>query len=328
MRLWSVVVLLLVLTACSDTGTVSSDAVAQPTPSPTPAIGKEAAAAAVQSYMKSVNRANGDLDPELSAKVETGSARRIHAAQYKVYKRNDLHYPVIEYDAGVAAAPRFIGYPRWFFAAATDKGSSPATRDLLVFVQQSKGAPWRVAYAPYSRTTTGPLAPGVDVDDAPRLVALGDKGLVVPPNRLATSFAGLLTSGSAGSLFAPGRLITTTRESLLENRQAFGQNGWTGTSRAVPAPSPVYAVRTKAGGALVWFALDLRHSYKAGAAAAQMTWKTAYGDLHRGFGVPSAVRSKIERVERTEVIAYIPPKGKGRIQLIGSRWFPLSVTGS
>jgi hypothetical protein len=90
----------------------------------------------------------------------------------------------------------------------------------------------------------------------------------------------------------------------------------------------VYAVRTKSGGALVWFALDLLHSYKAGASAAQMTWKTAYGDLHRGFGVPSAVRSKIERVERTEVVAYIPPKGKGRIQLIGSRWFPLSVTGS
>lgn len=328
MRLWSVVVLLLVLTACSDTGSAASDAVSQPTPSATPAIGKEAAAAAVRSYVESVNKANGDLDPELSAKIETGSARQIHAAQYKVYKRNDLHYPVIEYDAGVAAAPRFIGYPRWFFAAATDKGSSPATRDLLVFVQQSKGTPWRVAYAPYSRTTTGPLAPGVDVDDAPRLVAPGDKGLVVPPNRLATSLAGLLTSGSAAGLYAPGRLITTTRESLSENRQAFGQNGWTGTSRAVPAPSPVYAVRTKSGGALVWFALDLRHSYKAGASAAEMTWKTAYGDLHRGFGVPSAVRSRIERVERTEVVAYVPPKGKGRIQLIGSRWFPLSVTGS
>lgn len=96
----------------------------------------------------------------------------------------------------------------------------------------------------------------------------------------------------------------------------------------MPAPTPGYAVRTKSGGALVWFALDLRHSYKAGPSAAQMTWQTAYGDLHRGFGVPSAVRSKIERVERTEVVAYVPPKGKGRVQLIGSRWFPLSVTGS
>ena len=33
-------------------------------------------------------------------------------------------------------------------------------------------------------------------------------------------------------------------------------------------------------------------------------------------------------LERAEVVAYVPPKGKGRIQLIGSRWFPPSVTGS
>jgi hypothetical protein len=333
MRLWSVPALLaavVVLGACSDSASRAGHAAPDRTPPPTPvpAIGKDAAQATVQDYVRSVNRANGDLDPELAAKIETGSAQQIHAAQYKVYRHNDLHYPMVEYAAGVAAAPRFVGYPRWFFAAATDKGSSPATRDLLVFVQRGKDAPWRVAYAPYSGTASGPLAPGVDVADTPRLVALDDQRLVVRPDRLASSLAGLLTDGSSAKLFAPGRLISTSRDSIAENRRTFGENGWTGTSRAVPARTPVYAVRTTSGGALVWFALDLRHSYKAGASAARMTWKTAYGDLHQGFGLPSAVRSRVDRVERTEAVAYVPPKGKGRIQVIGSRWFPISVTGS
>jgi hypothetical protein len=333
MRPWSVTTLLAVLvmtTACSDTPTTEANSAVtpQPTPTPTPALSKQAAETALLQYLRSVNQANGNLNPELTAKIETGSALQIHKAQYRVYRRNDLRYPRVEYSDGLAAAPRFVGYPRWFFAAATDRGSSPATRDLLVFVQQAKGAPWRVAYAPYSRTASGPLAPGVDVDDFPRLARLDDEHLVLRPDRVAGTLAGLLTRGTSAAVFAPGRLITTSRSSIGENRKAFGDNGWTGTSRAVPAPTPVYAVRTKSGGALVWFALDLRHAYKAGGAAAQMTWQTSYGDLHKGFGLPSAVRSSVDRVERTEVVAYIPPKGKGRIQLIGSRWFPISVTGS
>jgi hypothetical protein len=334
MRAWPALLVAIVLptaVACSDDPPGDqADAAVTPSvkPTPTPALSKTAAETTIVRYLRSVNRANGNLDPKLAAKIETGSALQVHTAQYKVYRRNDLRYPRLDYKDGLAATPRFVGYPRWFFAAATDRGSSPATRDLLVFVQEQKGGPWKVAYAPYSRTVTGPLAPGVDTDDFPKLAPLDDEKLVLRPDKVAGALATLFTNGGGAQQFSSGRLISSSRTTMAENRKTFSDNGWTGTSRAVAAPTPVYAVRTKSGGALVWFAVDLRHTYRAKGSAAQMTWKTAYGDLHAGFGLPSAVRSKVDRTERTEAVAYIPPKGKGKIQVIGSRWFPVAITGS
>lgn len=332
MRPWSTALLVLALTttaACGDTPDPGGAAAKpSPGPAPTPALSKKAAEETVVRYLRSVNKANGNLDPELAAKIETGSALQVHTAQYKVYRHNDLHYPRVDYQDGLAGAPRFVDYPRWFFAAATDRGSSPPTRDLLVFVQDRKDGPWRAAYAPYSRTTSGPLAPGVDLEDFPKLAPLSDDKLVVRPDKVAGALAGLLSTGAGKELFASSRLVTSSRSTMTENRDTFGDNGWAGTSKAVPARTPVYSVRTKSGGALVWFGIDLLHSYKAKPGAAPMTWKTAYGDLHTGFGLPSAVQKRIDRVERTEAVAYLPPKGKGRIQVIGSRWFPVSITGS
>jgi hypothetical protein len=87
-------------------------------------------------------------------------------------------------------------------------------------------------------------------------------------------------------------------------------------------------VRTKSGGALVWFGLDLHHSYR-NKGKTSMVWETeSSGDMQKGFGAPSEVTSSITRQERYELVAYIPPKGKGTMRLIAGRWFPLSVRGS
>ncbi|HEY3001418.1 MAG TPA: hypothetical protein VGJ44_03635, partial [Kribbellaceae bacterium] len=276
-------------------------------------------------------KANAELDPALAAKVQTGSALTVNGSQYLVFKRNKLHYWKVRYTDAIGAAPTFTGYPHWFFAAATDRGAAPATRDLLVFVQDKSGAPWRVAYAPYSRVATGPLGPGVDVADYPSLVAPGDTHLVAPPGKVAAVLADVVTRGGK-SVFASrvggGRFLTSSRQSLADNRRAFTGNGWSGTSKAVAARTPVYAVRTTSGGALVWFGIDFRHTYKRTGTSTEMTWQTSqYGDLHKGFGIPSTITSYVVRQERNEVVAYIPPQGKGRIVVIGNRWFPLAIAG-
>ena len=302
-----------------------------PRPKPTPAISTRGAEEVLKRYMSAIGQANAKLDPVRAAKVETGSAVKIHSAQYRVYRKNELRYPPVKYVGALGAAPMVTGYPKWFFTAATDRGSEPATRDFLLFVQDRSGAPWRATYAPFSSRATGALAPGVDVADFPAVVAAGDTHLATPPGKVAAVLASAVTEGSKSPYakrFAQDDIFQTVRGRIVDNRSAYTSNDWAGTSRAVAAPTPVYAVRTKSGGALVWFGLDLLHSYR-NKGDTKMVWDTeTAGDMQQGFGLPSEVTSSITRQERYELVAYIPPKGKGTMGLLASRWFPLSVRGS
>ncbi len=313
----------------SETAAVSTPS---PSPTPRPALSQRAAQAVVLSYATRIAKANRTLDRALAAKVQTGSALQVSTAQYVTFKRNKLRYWATKYTSAVAAAPLFSGHPRWFFAAATDRGAAPATRDFLVLVQQKAGDPWRVAYAPTSRTPAGPLAPGVDVADAPATVPPDDERLLVSPRRLPAEMAKAVDPSRGRSMAAveAGRWVTASRTSLHDNRAAYTESGWTGESRAVPGSTPVYALRTTSGGALVWFSVNFRHSYdRTRGKGTGMTWVTEqYGDLHNGFGVPSTVERRISRVERNEIVAYVPPKGKGKIRVLANRWFPVQLEGA
>jgi len=304
----------------------------RPSPTPEPALTPQGAQAVLRLYLAAIVKANGLLNPALAAKVESGSALKVRTARYVVYRRNGLDHGLVRYVDGAADAPKFTGYPKWFFAAAVDNGQQPGKRDFLLFVQDKAGAPWRVTYAPSSTRTDGTLAPGVDVVDFPAVVSADDPGLAVPPGKLAAALAHALTNGSESPYaagFASGEVFDAAKGTLADNRSSFRESGWTGVSRAVDAKTPVYAVRTKSGGALVWFALDLRHDYRSKIDSSGLTWDSeAHGDLHKGFSLPSTIQRSIDRVERYEMVGYIPPKGKGRIHIIAGRWFPLSMRGS
>jgi hypothetical protein len=310
--------------------TTPSAVAGTPTAQPSPALNPKGVDAVLKLYLTAIGRANGRLDPELASKVEAGSALQVHSAQYRVYKANRLRYPKVKYTDGLASAPKFSEHPKWFFAAATDTGSSPATRDFLLVVQERSGQPWRVVYAPFSQTAKGPIAPGVEVEDFPAVVPLDDARLDVVPGKVAAAFAHALSFRDKSPYHGRflGKLVDSGRQTLIDNRKAFVDNGWAGSSRAVDAKTPVYAVRTKSGGALVWFGVDYVHAYRNGGGGAPMTWDTSgWGDLHKGFGNPSEVKASIERVERNEFVAYIPPKGKGKIHILAGRWFPTTVKG-
>lgn len=243
-----------------------------------------------------------------------------------------MRYPVVKYVGALGAAPMVTGYPKWFFTAATDRGSKPPTRDMLLFVQVRSGAPWQVTYAPYSTTATGPLAPGVDVADFPAVVSAGDSQVEIAPGKVPAVLAAAVNQGKSKNQYAKrladDKIFQVSRDRIVTNQRVYSDNDWAGTSRASAAPTPVYAVRTKSGGALVWFGLDVSHSYR-NKGDTNMVWRTAnYGDLQRGFGAPSEVSTSITRQERLELVAYIPPKGKSGMRLVASRWFPLSVRGS
>jgi hypothetical protein len=171
----------------------------------------------------------------------------------------------------------------------------------------------------------------VDVADFPAVVVGGDNHAEIAPTQVPGILADALTQGSKSPFakrFAQDDIFRIARAKIVDNRRIYTENDWAGTSRAAAAPTQVFALRTKSGGALVWFGIDLVHSYR-NKGDTNMVWRTTtVGDLQRGFGLPSEVTTSITRQERYELVAYIPPKGKGTMRLVASRWFPLSVRGS
>jgi hypothetical protein len=123
--------------------------------------------------------------------------------------------------------------------------------------------------------------------------------------------------------------IKTKYRNVQSDRDAFRRNGWTGSAAYAGAKSPVYAVRTTSGGALVWSAVELTETYRRTRPGKGITWSAnGWGDLLRPFIGASAARKSLITVDRVEVLAYVPPKGKGQVRFLANRWSPISIKGS
>ena len=302
-----------------------------PAPPPTPALTEAEAKRVLVRYMLTMNLAQRRLSPTFAARVETGSALELRKAQYKIFKSNKLSAYTYKFTSAVGATPKFSGHPRWFFIAPTETGTGKKTRDLMVFVQAGQGGPWLAAYSPAGNRVTGPLAKGIDVPDVADVVPLDDTSLVLSPGRLPAAHADMLSKGKRSPwtpMFQLNTEVTRRYKSLLASREVFTKLGWKGYYTPVASSHPVYAVRTTSGGALVWYAVDFKTAGLNPGKATDLTWEdTAWGDLHKPFVGRSDIRSWFQGSERQELVTYIPPQGQGKIQVIASRWSPVTLRG-
>jgi hypothetical protein len=304
----------------------------RPAPPPSPALTKHEARQVLARYALRVNLANRWLSPQLATVALTGSALQLQIAKYKVARANHARLGPFKYTAVLSAGPRMTGYPRWFFAALTDTGSRPVTREITAFVQDRPGAQWRAAYAPVTTShVTGPLAASVDVAAFPEVPAQDDPTLVLPPARLPGALADLLNNGRRSPdhrFIRTDSWIAGSRRNLDEDRAAYLRDGWSGSAAYAPASFPVYAVRTTSGGALVWSAVDLEERYRHIHPGSGFSWRSPiWGDLLRPFIGRSMANRSLTTGERIEFVAYVPPKGKGRVRFLATRWFPFQVKG-
>jgi hypothetical protein len=305
---------------------------AKPLPPPlTPAITETGAKRALARHMLTMNLAQKRLSVTVAAKAETGSALEMRKAQYKIFKANKLRAYIYKFSSAVGASPKFNSHPRWFMAAATDIGGGEKTRDLMVFVQDKQGGAWRAAYSPSATRVTGALGHGIDVPDVADVVRTDDTTLVLPPGRLAAASADMLSKGKRSPstrLFQLNGLVSERYKSVLDNREVYTKMGWKGYYTPVASPHPVYAVRTTSGGALVWYAVDFKTAGRNPGKATELTWEVdSWGDLFAPFIGRSEIRSWYTGLERQELVAYVPPQGKGKIRIIAGRWAPLALRG-
>ncbi|HEX6468503.1 MAG TPA: hypothetical protein VF069_05355 [Streptosporangiaceae bacterium] len=319
------------VTGCGPGGGTGRAALAKLPPPLTRAITEAGAKQVLIRHMVTMNLAQRRLSATVAARAETGSALELRRAEYKIFKANKLRAYSFKFTSAWGASPKFNTYPRWFVIAPTNTGTGKKTRDLMVFVQDARGGPWLVAYSPRADRATGALGKGIDVADVPDVVPPNDPSLVLPPDRLPAAHADMLSRGKRSpstQLFRLTASVTDRYKSVLENRKVFTKLGWKGYYTPTPSPHPVYAVRTTSGGALVWYAVDFTTAGRNPGKATDLVWEIdSWGDLFTPFVGRSKVHSWYKGLERQEVVAYVPPRGKGKIQVIADRWSPVSLRG-
>ncbi|RCG15155.1 hypothetical protein DQ392_28440 [Streptomyces reniochalinae] len=228
-----------------------------------PALSKAEAADVLATFVKKNNRANTAYDVDLNATIETGPLGAIDQAgltsrkkvrpegnpDYNRLKLTDTHYLI----------PEQAGWPK-FFVTDSRSDREGQGRWLFVFQRDRADGPWKASYLSV-----------IDPDAVPEFardehghvrtvpVAGGDAGLTVPPDELSKRYARYLQEG-AGDDFAAGPHTSEQREERVEEAKRKNVRNEFADQAAEPPRYAPFGLRTKDGGALVFFAT--RHHHK------------------------------------------------------------------
>ncbi|MFI7618320.1 hypothetical protein ACIBP6_44590 [Nonomuraea terrae] len=197
--------------------------------------------------------------------AEAGMAAEITTAQSKVNKMigervGGTREPIVKPRFAIPA--RASGEP-WFMADFARKGSS--TRYQGIYRKTPAG--WRLVAMSVTAGESRPPAVARDRNGLATAVAAGDgDGLIASPRRIAQAHARV--EGTLGEnrdvrrLFAADSHARRDADALRDQRAQLARGRWTTTVRTEVAPE-IYALRTSAGGALVWYGLRTRQTFTA-----------------------------------------------------------------
>lgn len=217
-----------------------------------PTATRAEAARALEEFTGAYNAAARALDPALDEDVLAGP--------FGAITQDGLRSRHAEHPGGAPKAvplevsdvryliPRRKGWPRWFVADTDtnrdrDGVAGQDTRWFFVFTRSGPDAAWRATYLSI-------LTP----DEVPALSVDGEGHPVpAPPGDLSARYAQYLQDGR-GERFAPGQHTTRWR---ADRKKAANRPGWTTQYADEAAAGGAYrpwALRTKDGGKLVFFA--------------------------------------------------------------------------
>jgi hypothetical protein len=248
-----VLALLLTLTALTASGCVTVHGERALIPS----VRKAEAAKVLAGFARTNNKANETYDAKLMGTIETGPLGAADQAGLTARHTNNPDgnpsYTPIELSDTSFLIPRQRGWPKWF-VADTVSSKTHGARWLLVFQRGSAAEPWKASnlgvYTPasaleFARDSEGYVEP----------VSGSATDLLVAPDKLSTAYTDYLQKGTAGSgVFAAGLLTSKLRS----DRAASARTATLATQYADQPTKggeyPAIALRTKDGGALVFFA--------------------------------------------------------------------------
>jgi hypothetical protein len=277
-----------------------------------PATTRAEAAKALEQFTAAYNKADKAYDSSLDAAHTTGALADIDGARLKAGHANHpggnpSHTPLQLTDAKYTI-PKKAGWPRWFVVdAAGNKGGD--ARWLLVFTRHGLKQTWQVAYLTL-------VAPGdvpqftTDKDGWAETVPANSTELAVPPGDLSQDYTTYLKSG--GDAFAAGPHTTGWRQLRQQEARRPGL-----VTQYIDEPltngdyAPL-ALRTKDGGALVFFAT--RHSEKQTAAAGAAVPTPNKDVLALTTG---EIKQSLTMESVSNEVALDPKKGGGQVSVLG-----------
>ncbi|MGW0816799.1 hypothetical protein ACWD00_26700 [Streptomyces viridiviolaceus] len=229
-----------------------------------PAATRAEAAEALRQFTAAYNESDKAYDASLDADHTTGALAAIDSARLKAGRANNpdgnpSHTPLKLTDAKYTI-PEKAGWPRWFLADARGNKGGEA-RWLLVFTRDGLEDPWEVAYLTLVAPDDVPEFK-TDEDGWAEAVPANSTDLAAAPADLSEDYATYLEDG--GKTFADGAHTSSWRQ-LREKRST--RPGLVTQYIDEPLTNGDYAplaLRTKDGGALVFFAT--RHFEKQTAA--------------------------------------------------------------
>ncbi|HEU5159766.1 MAG TPA: hypothetical protein VFU43_22415 [Streptosporangiaceae bacterium] len=331
----------ILLAGCSQGGTATGQggSAARPStspPKPAPALAPAEAKRTVVRWVAAFNARAKRNDVRGVAKLESGNLLEEHRTVLKLFQREKNHFLPLRATSDITI-PKFTGWPKWFTATLTSKGYE-STPDRLVFVQSAQGAPWQASMDLVLFTSTiKALGARAKPPLITEVVPAGDTSLLVAPGQLPGVHADVRLNGTKSRyarLFHTGKstrgATTGNAHTAVKNtRYYFRFVGWSGRTAIKPARQVPYALRTRSGGALVFYAVEQVDAYKRVRGSQEHVWEGPYGtNVYPVLIGKEAAENRITRMSRTSYVAYVPPKGGGKVVIIGSLWSTVSAKGS
>ncbi|MFI6733982.1 hypothetical protein ACIBI9_13710 [Nonomuraea sp. NPDC050451] len=296
-------------TACTGNSPAEpSKAAATSSASPSPSVAEQAVtldeAAKVFNEITVTDdtlRVKSDLQGRLALAVDltTGGQTQLTVAAYLAA---DYAPPRYRWGPPTLYVPKFPAGERapWFSALATRNGSPT----LLTFAKSDR---WRLSSA--AQLLSGQKTPEVelDADGYATTVAPDDKTVTISPQFMGPVHASVAETGSAGvtaGLLAAGPYTTDVAEQIASLREKAKNDGFSYDSIFSADNYPVYALRTKGGGALIQYSLSRTTS---------TTTKTAEDDYipvpeQAQWAITSPVlRRSLKLIETHQYATVVPP---------------------
>ncbi|TMR20606.1 hypothetical protein ETD86_18265 [Nonomuraea turkmeniaca] len=200
--------------------------------------------------LRVANDLQGRLDLEVKD-LTTGGQTPLTVAAFLA---SDYAPPRYEWGSPTLYVPKFAPGEKapWFTALATRDGRPT----LLTFARTDR---WRLSSV--ARLLPGQKMPEIEVDADGYATALApdDKTVTISPQFVQPVHASVAETGSAGvtaGLLAPGPYTTEIAEQIASLREKAKSNGFSYDSIFSADNFPVYALRTKDGGALIQYSLS------------------------------------------------------------------------
>lgn len=233
-----------------------------------PSVRKAEAAKVLASFAKTNNKANSTYDAKLMGTIETGPLGASDVAGLTARHANhpggNASYSPIEFSDADFLIPRQRGWPKWFVADAVSSKTGNGGRWLLVFQRSSSAEPWKASNLGVYYPSAG-LEFARDAEGYAESVSASSSDLLVRPQELSTAYTAYLTNGAAGSAdaaaFAAGGATSVLRADRVKSARTATLATQYADQPAKAGEYPPVALRTKDGGALVFFASH--HTAKA-----------------------------------------------------------------